>query len=58
MNIPPGEADRLSLLDYEELLWNWNEMHERDEESDSEPFDRERARLMVDMVKANPLLTH
>lgn len=49
-------AETLSLHDYEELLYNWNELHDTD--SAPGPSDPERARRMIDSINSNPALIH
>lgn len=47
MNIPPAEAERLTLAEYQGLLWHWNDMHtpESDKAKDAP------AKLDPDMVR-------
>jgi hypothetical protein len=54
MNIPPSEAERLSLPDYESILFHWNESHKG---GDVEAPDPEVALAMVDRINADPRLT-
>lgn len=56
MNIPPSEIERMSLWDYEALLWHWNEAHTGGSEVD--PPDPDRVLPMLDRVNSNPLLTN
>lgn len=57
MNIPPSEADRFSLYEYEELLYHWNEAHSLDDAGPAPP-QPDRARKLLDGINANPLLIH
>jgi hypothetical protein len=52
MNIPPSEAERLSLHDYEGILWNWN-----DGEGGDEVPDRDTTMLLIDRINADPRFT-
>lgn len=54
MNIPPSEADKLSLYRYEALLWNWNDMHGRD---DGPTTDPDATLALLDRINADPRLT-
>lgn len=54
MNIPPSEVERMSLWDYEALLYNWNEAHDA---GDVEPPDAEQAQALMDRINADPRLT-
>lgn len=55
MNVPRDVAEELSLYDYEELLWNWNEAH-RDPES-VDPPEPEETMARLARINANPKLT-
>lgn len=55
MNIPPSEAERMSLGDYEALVWNWNEAHNT---SGIEPADHALTQKLVDRINSDPLLIH
>lgn len=54
MNIPPSEAERMSLHDYEELLWNWNDVHDTDVQAP----DPQKWAKMRDMINADPRLVN
>lgn len=54
MNIPPSEVERMSLYDYEALLYNWNEAHGSD---DVEAPDADRSEEMNARINADPRLT-
>ena len=54
MNIPPGEAAKMSLWDYEALLWHWNEAHGGDD--DIEPPDPHVTQRLIDRINSDPLL--
>lgn len=56
MNIPPSEAARLSLCEYEGLVWNWNEAHNSN--SEIEAPDPEVAMAILERANMNPALTH
>lgn len=55
MNIQPSEAGRLTLAEYQGLLWNWNEMHkpagERDQGAVAPP-DADRVRRNLAALNA------
>jgi hypothetical protein len=55
MNIPPSEAKKLLLWEYEALLWNWNESHSTD--ADLAPPDPEQWAAMRGKINADPRLT-
>jgi hypothetical protein len=54
MNIPPSEANRLSMHDYESILWNWNDAQKA---GDIEAPDPDVAMAMIDKINADPRLT-
>lgn len=54
MNIPPDQADGLSLWKYEALLWNWNEAHSTEVDAP----DPEVAIPLLERINADPRLTH
>jgi hypothetical protein len=56
MGLSFAEADSLSLYDYEELLYHWNEAHDTD--GDVEPPDPEVAMRILDKINATPELIH
>jgi hypothetical protein len=56
MNIPPSEAARLSLGEYEGLVWHWNEAHRSGDEIDAP--DPEIAMAILERANMNPALTH
>lgn len=55
MNIPPDQAARLSLWEYEALLWHWNDAHDT---SDIEPPDPEIAMPILERANLNPQLVN
>lgn len=55
MNIPPSEAKRLTLWEYQALLHNWNRAHSTGD--DIKAPDPERTQRMIDRINANPALT-
>jgi hypothetical protein len=56
MNIPPSEAEHMSLYDYEAMLWNWNEAHRSGDDID--PPDPETTMARLEKINADPRLTH
>lgn len=56
MNIPPEQAERMSLYDYEALLWNHNEIHRSPDDID--PPDPELTAERLAKINADPRLTH
>lgn len=50
-------AEHMPLYDYEELLWHWNEGQSTNGD-DIEAPDPAKALPMIDMVNADPRLTH
>jgi hypothetical protein len=52
MGLSLTEAAALSLYDYEELLWNWNEAHETS--SGVAPPDPEKWNLVRDRLNSDP----
>lgn len=54
MNVPPSEAGRLSLWEYEAMLYNWNKVHNPDEVADVPHPDIMQAK--IDALKAKPEL--
>lgn len=56
MNIPPGDVQTMSLWEYEALLYHWNEAHGGSESGD--PPDAKTAMKVLDLINANPALTH
>jgi hypothetical protein len=54
MNIPPTEADHMSLYRYESLVWNWNDAHEVDDLGAPDP---ELTQKLIDRINANPQMT-
>jgi hypothetical protein len=56
MNIPPSEADRFSLYEYEELLHHWNEAHSLDDDADAP--DPEMAMAIIDKINMDERLIH
>jgi hypothetical protein len=51
-----SRIDTMSLWEYEALLYHWNEAHDTSGEVDAP--DPEVAQRVLDMINANPLLTH
>jgi hypothetical protein len=56
MNIPPSEANRLSLYGYEEILYHWNEAHSLDDDGDTP--DPERVMAILEKANADERLIH
>jgi hypothetical protein len=56
MNIPPDEARRMSLWEYEARLYHWNEAHEVKDEVEAP--DPEMVMPLLDRINADPRLTH
>jgi hypothetical protein len=56
MNVPPSEAAKLSLHDYEAMLWNWNEAHRG--KDDIEPPDPVLTMERLAKINADRRLTH
>jgi hypothetical protein len=56
MNIPPSDADRLSLYEYEEILYHWNVAHSLDDDSDAP--DAEMAMAIIEKANRDERLTH
>lgn len=54
MNIPPSEANKFSLYEYEAVLWNWNDALNRD---DVEAPDPEATMALIDRINADPRMT-
>lgn len=54
MNIPPSEAKRLSLHEYEGILWNWNDAQARDDVDAPDPELTER---LIASINADKRLT-
>jgi hypothetical protein len=57
MNVSAEAAARMSLYEYEARLYHWNEAHDPGDKAGAPP-DRERARLSIDRINSDPLLTH
>lgn len=55
MNIPRDVAEQLSLYEYEETLWHWNEAHRSPDEV--EPPEAEKTQRLLDRINADPRLT-
>lgn len=53
MNIPRDVAEQLSLYDYEEQLYHWNEAHK----TDVDPPDAETTQRRLDAINRDPRLT-
>lgn len=51
MNIPPDVAARMSLWEYEALLYHWNAAHGGD---DIQPPDHELTQRLIDKISLNP----
>lgn len=56
MNVPLETAEKMSLHDYEALLWNWNEAHKGAD--DIEPPDPEVTIARLERINADRRLTH
>jgi hypothetical protein len=54
MNIPPSEAARLSLPDYEDILFHWNEANKTGEVDAPDP---EVVMPMIERINADPRLS-
>ena len=61
MGITKADADKLSLWEYEAILWNHNEAHrpadEREKGAPLEPPDPKIALPLLDAINADPRLT-
>jgi hypothetical protein len=55
MNIPPSEADKLSLYRYQALLHHWNDAHDTSGEGDRP--DPDVTQKLLDRINADPRLT-
>ena len=55
MNIPPSEAKRLSLWEYEAILWNFNEAHRVEDDEPSAP-EPKILQSQLDRLNSDPLL--
>lgn len=53
MNIPPSETKRLSLWEYEAMLFNWNKAHST---GDVEPADPVKTQKLIDRINSDPKL--
>lgn len=53
MNIPRDSGERLSLYEYEETLWHWNEAHR----TDVDPPDAELTERRLAKINQDPRLT-
>ncbi len=56
MGVPPSDAGRLSLWEYQGMLWHWNEAHKTDDAPDAAPppdADRVRANLAAINARLN-----
>jgi hypothetical protein len=56
MNVPPSEANKLSLWEYEALLHHWNEAHDADPDVDAP--DPAVVIPMLERINADPRLIH
>lgn len=54
MNVPRDVAEQLSLHDYEEMLYHWNEAHR----TDVDPPDAETTMKQLDRINNDKRLTH
>lgn len=55
MNIAPSEANKLSLWEYEAILWHWNDAHSI--KDDLEAPDPEAAMALLEKINSDPRLT-
>jgi hypothetical protein len=56
MNIPPSEAALMSLYEYEEILYHWNEAHRMDDDADAP--DPQIAMAILEKANSDPRLIH
>jgi hypothetical protein len=56
MNIPPADARKMCIYEYEARLFHWNEAH--DIGSDDEAPDPEFVMPLLDRINADPRLTN
>lgn len=54
MNVPPSEAKRLTLWEYEALLVNWNYLHDTDPQP--EPMSIDEFKGLEQQFRDNPHL--
>lgn len=54
MSIPPSEANRLSMWEYEAILWNWNDQHSTEVDAP----DPEKTMELLALANSDPRLTH
>lgn len=53
MGIPPSEAGRLTLWEYQGMLWHWNEAHKpADATPEAPPPDLDRVRANLAAINA------
>lgn len=53
MGIGPADAGRLTLHEYQGLLWHWNEAHKTDDERDAEKSTLDPARVRANLAAIN-----
>lgn len=53
MNVPTGDARKLSMWEYEALLHHWNEAHD----TDVKPPDHEMTQKLIERINLDPRLS-